>query len=51
MEKHELLPENQHGFRAKRSTMAAHTAMQNEWVRNTEERKNRCPTVGTVHSI
>ncbi len=39
MEKYELLPENQHSFRVKGSTMTAHTAMQNEWVRSTEEKK------------
>ena len=37
LEVHKLLPENQHGFRQKRSTMTAHTAMQKEWVQNTED--------------
>ena len=31
-----LLPNNQHGFRAARSTMTALTAMQKEWIQNTE---------------
>ena len=31
-----LLPNNQHGFRATRSTMTALTAMQREWIQNTE---------------
>ena len=37
LETHNLLPENQHGFRQKRSTMTALTSMQKEWVHNTEE--------------
>ena len=36
-EKNKLLPENQHGFRAKRSTMTALSALQKEWVENLEE--------------
>jgi hypothetical protein len=39
MESHGLLSENQHGFRSKRPTMTALTAMQNEWVKNTEEER------------
>ena len=37
LEVHGLLPENQHGFRQKRSTMTALTAMQKEWVQSTED--------------
>ena len=37
LEKNKLLPENQHGFRAHRSTATALTAMQKEWAANTEE--------------
>jgi hypothetical protein len=37
MEKNNLLPNNQHGFRAKRSTMTALTSMQKDWVKNSEE--------------
>ena len=37
MEVNGLLPDNQHGFRASRSTMSALTAMQKEWIRNTED--------------
>ena len=37
MEVNGLLPDNQHGFRASRSTMTALTAMQRQWIRNTEE--------------
>ena len=36
-ETHKILPDNQHGFRANRSTMTALTAMQKEWVKNSEE--------------
>ena len=36
-EVHNLLPNNQHGFRAQRSTMTALSSMQKEWIRNTEE--------------
>ena len=36
METNNLLPQNQHGFRPKRSTMTALSAMQEEWTRNTE---------------
>ena len=36
-EVHEILPNNQHGFRQGRSTMTALTAMQKEWVNNSEE--------------
>ena len=38
-EVHKLLPENQHGFRAKRSTMKATASMQQEWVYNTDEKE------------
>ena len=34
---HGLLPNNQHGFRSNRSTMTALSAMQKEWIKNTEE--------------
>ena len=37
LETHNLLPENQHGFRNRRSTMTALTAMQKEWVQSTED--------------
>ena len=37
LESNNLLPENQHGFRANHSTVTALTAMQSEWIRNTEE--------------
>ena len=37
MENNGLLPENQHGFRTGRSTMTALTAMQREWIRNSED--------------
>ena len=36
-EVHNLLPNNQHGFRDQRSTMTALSSMQKEWIRNTEE--------------
>ena len=36
-EVHQLLPNNQHGFRTQRSTMTALSAMQKEWIKNTEE--------------
>ena len=36
MEKNNLLPDNQHGFRPNRSTMTALTAIQMEWAENTE---------------
>jgi hypothetical protein len=36
-EVHNLLPNNQHGFRPHRSTMTALSSMQKEWVKNTEE--------------
>ena len=38
-EMHKLLPENQHGFRAKRSTMTASASMQQEWIQNTDEKE------------
>ena len=37
MEINGLLPDNQHGFRASKSTVTALTSMQKEWTRNTEE--------------
>ena len=36
-ETYHILPNNQHGFRAQRSTMSALSNMQKEWIRNTEE--------------
>ena len=39
LEVHKLLPENQHGFREKRSTMSALSSMQKEWTENTENKK------------
>ena len=37
VEVHQVLPNNQHGFRANRSTMTALTAMQKEWIKNSED--------------
>ena len=37
IEENELLPESQHGFRSKRSTMTAHSHMQKDWIVNKEE--------------
>ena len=37
METNNLLPNNQHGFRAMRSTMTALSAMQREWIKSTED--------------
>ena len=36
LEKNNLLPKSQHGFRAKHSTMTAHSNMQTDWVENSE---------------
>ena len=36
MEQNKLLPESQHGFRQKRSTMTALTEIQRNWIENTE---------------
>ena len=36
-EGNDLLPKNQHGFRANRSTMTAWADMQEDWTNNTEE--------------
>ena len=38
MEKNDLFPENQHGFREHRSTMSAHANIQQEWTQNTENK-------------
>jgi hypothetical protein len=38
MEIHGLLPENQHGFCSKRSTMTALLLMQQEWIENSENK-------------
>jgi hypothetical protein len=38
MEIHGLLPENQHGFRSKRSTMTALSSMQQEWIQNSDNK-------------
>ena len=35
-EVHDLLPNNQHGFRAQHSTMTALSSMQKEWIQNSE---------------
>ena len=35
-EVHDLLPNNQHGFRAQRSTMTALSSMQKKWIQNSE---------------
>ena len=37
IEIHRLLPNSQHGFRTGRSTMSALSAMQKDWIRNSEE--------------
>ena len=37
VEVHDLLPNSQHGFRSNRSTMTALSAMQKDWMRNTED--------------
>jgi hypothetical protein len=37
-EKHGLLPDNQHGFRSKRSTMTALSSMQQDWTKNTDDK-------------
>ena len=37
LEKNGLLPESQHGFRRARSSMTALTAMQRNWIKNTED--------------
>ena len=37
VETNKILPNNQHGFRKGRSTMTALTAMQKEWVQNSEQ--------------
>ena len=39
MEENKLLPENQHGFRAKRSTMTAWANIQQEWASNSEKKQ------------
>ena len=39
MEDNKFLPENQHGFRAKRSTMTAWANIQQEWAINTESKQ------------
>ena len=36
-EVNKLLPDNQHGFRAHRSTMTALSAMQKDWIKSTED--------------
>ena len=39
MEKNKLLPQNQHGFRAGRSTMSALSAVQQQWAENKSDEK------------
>ena len=39
MESNKLLPKNQHGFRAKRSTMSAWANLQRDWTQNTDDKK------------
>ena len=39
MESNKLLPTNQHGFRAKRSTMSAWPNLQRDWTQNSDEKK------------
>ena len=36
LEKNNLLPKSQHGFRANHSTMTAHSNMQKDWINNSE---------------
>ena len=38
IEKNDLLPDNQHGFRTGRSTMSAISATQREWSKNTDDK-------------
>jgi hypothetical protein len=38
MEAHKLLPDNQHGFRPRRSTMTALSGLQQEWASKEEEK-------------
>ncbi len=47
IEVHKLLPDNQHGFRQKKSTMTAPAAMQMEWAEN----ENPYSVLGPVSSI
>ena len=37
--KNNLIPENQHGFQAKRSTMSAWAEIQQDWASNIDEKK------------
>ena len=37
MEVSKLFPDDQHGFRAQRSTMSALTAMKKNWIKNSED--------------
>ena len=39
MESNDLLPKNQHGFRAHRSTMTAWSDIQHDWAMNTEDKE------------
>ena len=39
MESNNLLPNSQHGFREKRSTMTALSEIQSDWTENTEDKK------------
>ena len=39
METNKLLPDSQHGFREKRSTMMALSEIQHDWIKNNEEEK------------
>ena len=38
LESNKLLPENQHGFRAKKSTMTAWANLQRDWTNNTDDK-------------
>ena len=52
IEKNPLLLENQHGFRARRSTMTAHTNMQSDWIKKYGRRcKNRLTYLGFIGSF
>ena len=50
-EVHKLLPDNQHGFRAKRSTMTALAEIQRDWTKNTKDKRSRGLVLGPVSSI
>ena len=51
MESNKLLPANQHGFRAKRSTMTAWANLQRDWTQNTDEKSDRQSYCGTSQQL